>query len=643
MNRCILCLCLLVQVGLRAQLKEEFQQYRDRFPDAHSVRLINEARVTLMLKNGQLDIMQETREENLYMDRTAGYNSEESIHFSTFYEMESIEASSIVEDKGGEKEFKVSDFKVKDELTDSFYDDVQSINFVYPNLKEGARTKITYRQRIKDPRFLSTFYLGDFKPVERSTFSLVADKAIEMDFLLFNTEGMPLKFEKEEGRRKVTYTWTLENSEAYKYEEDIPTFKKILPHIIPIVRSYESEGKSVQVLGDVDKLYGWYYSLVEGINSNPTDQNLVALVKELTDGLPNDLDKVRALYYWTQENIKYIDFEYALGGFVPREANDIFKNKYGDCKDNSSLLQVMLELAGLKGYLAWIGTRDIPYTYEEVPTPVVDNHMILAYLNGNTTYFLDATGRYNPIEFPTSFIQGKEALIGISADSMRLVEVPVIPADKNLFADKITVRLDGNSLIGEGTARFSGYPKSEHFYALEQRRKQDDVLDLYNSVLEKGNNSFLIRELHEKGKFDYDEDFQVAYSFEVSNYATTYGGEIYVNLNMNRLLSHFRTDEERVHPKSYDFKRSFILETEFLVPEGYAISYLPPSYERSDDGVSVRIDYFREENSITYRHEVRTDFLERSPSELKKLNSFIKEVEKQYKEVVILAKSQNRP
>ena len=139
------------------------------------------------------------------------------------------------------------------------------------------------------------------------------------------------------------------------------------------------------VLNGISSLYDWYYSLVKDINTQEKDKDLEALVASLTVGKDNDLEKVKAIYYWTQQNIKYIAFEYALGGFIPREAYDVFKKKYGDCKDNSSILSEMLSIAGLKGSLTWIGTRSIPYTYKEVPTPAVDNHMILSYENKGKT------------------------------------------------------------------------------------------------------------------------------------------------------------------------------------------------------------------------------------------------------------------
>ena len=104
--------------------------------------------------------------------------------------------------------------------------------------------------------------------------------------------------------------------------------------------------------------------MVENVNVEPANKELVSLVAKITADKKTDLEKVKAIYYWTQKNIKYIAFEYALGGFIPRESNEVFRKKYGDCKDNSSMLYRMLEIAGVKGHLTWIGTRSIPYTYE---------------------------------------------------------------------------------------------------------------------------------------------------------------------------------------------------------------------------------------------------------------------------------------
>src|SRR5690606_10059817 len=261
----------------------------------------------------------------------------------------------------------------------------------------GTKSLLKYTENVKNPRFLSSLYFGDFSPIINNTVTIIADKNIDLKFIEFNMENLPISHNKQEKKGNNIFTWEVKNINKYDYETSTPTYKKILPHIIPVITGYQSNGKKTELANNVADLYKWYYSLVKDINQDKPDEELIKVVESLTADKPNDFEKVKAIYYWVQNNIKYIAFEYALGGFIPREANEVFKKKYGDCKDNSSILHEMFEIAGIRGNLTWIGTRSIPYTYDEVPTPLVDNHMILSYANNDEIYFLDATGRHIPI------------------------------------------------------------------------------------------------------------------------------------------------------------------------------------------------------------------------------------------------------
>ena len=48
-----------------------------------------------------------------------------------------------------------------------------------------------------------------------------------------------IAFNKEEKRNAVIYTWELKNTDEYDYEANTPTYKKILPHIVPIITSFK--------------------------------------------------------------------------------------------------------------------------------------------------------------------------------------------------------------------------------------------------------------------------------------------------------------------------------------------------------------------------------------------------------------------
>ena len=103
-----------------------------------------------------------------------------------------------------------------------------------------------------------------------------------------------------------------------------------------------------------------------------------------------------------------------MGGFVPREAGLVCSRRFGDCKDMASILTEMNTAAGLTAYFTWIGTRDLPYKFTQVPLPLVSNHMICTiYLNGKYV-FLDGTDPTCVFGLTPAGIQDKEAMISIS-------------------------------------------------------------------------------------------------------------------------------------------------------------------------------------------------------------------------------------
>ncbi|WP_299609965.1 DUF3857 domain-containing protein [uncultured Aquimarina sp.] len=635
-NQLVVLVLLLSFIGHAQSTSPLFKEYKAKYPEEYSVKLLEERNVDIRLKNGEILITQEVMEENLYLDAAATYQSKQSINYSTFLEVEEIEAASMVYENGKYNTIKVEDFVTKDEMDQSFYDDSKSINFIYPNLQPGSKSKLKYVEKIKNPRFLGTFFFADFNPTVKSKLTITVDKNISMKFKDFNIGELPINFSESEKRGKKVYTWEVNQMDKFEIEPGAPNFRNTLPHLIPMITEYESKGKKVKVLGEVSDLYDWYYSLVKDINKSEPDQELEKIVAQLTQDKKTDLEKVKAIYYWVQENIKYIAFEYALGGFVPRQANDVFNKKYGDCKDNSSILQEMLEIAGLQGNLTWIGTRSIPYKYEEVPTPSVDNHMILTYKDGDDIYYLDATGRYIPIDLPTSFIQGKEALVAVNENEFEIKEVPVIDAKRNTLIDSTYLKIEDQTIKGKGSFKLSGYSKIDFFNAFEREKKEENLKSIYTRELRKGSNKFLIESFEEINKYDYDKDFTINYAFNIKDYMTTLDNETYINLNLNKEISRFKLKKDRKSAREYRYKSYTKNVTVLEIPKDKEVSYIPESFSIENDFFQCSITYTKQGSSILYELEMNQDFILLDVSQQKEFNNLIKKIEKNFKEVVIL-------
>ena len=633
---------LLLVTGLGSEIQAQHttnvQEIQEQFPNAHAVRLNEETTVTITIENGELKIDREITEENLYLDGTAIHSSENEISYSSFFNLKSIEASSFNMVNGKYKETKVEDFQVKNDLDEFFYDDTKIVSFIYPQLNKGSKSRLNYVQSVENPRFLSRFQFGDYIPILNNKVSIIADKDVELDFIEFNLEGVDIQYEKDEKRNTVVHTWVVKNVDEVKYEYNMPSIIKVLPHLIPVIKAYTYEGKRIKVTENVQDLYDWYYSLVEDLNQDQPSEELVSTVNKLIEGKKTPSEKAEAIFNWAQQNIKYIAVEYALGGFIPREANDVFYKKYGDCKDNTSIMKEMLQIAGLDGNITWIGTRRIPYDYSEVPTPLVDNHMILSFDDGGETLFLDATGRHVPYGYPTPFIQGKEALISYGKGSMKIKRVPVMEANKNQAIDTTKITLEDDKLIGKSQASYLGYNKMEIFNAIEGIDGQK-LFEFYNQLLRKGNNKFLIKDFKEYDKFVYGGDFKLDFDFEIEDYVKSYGDEIYVNLNLNPYSSRYLTEDDRENEVALDFKEESHFVTRFDIPEGYKVDYLPEDFTSSSDLMKVSISYKDHGNYVTYEHKIVADFLVLNKAEQEEVNALIRKAEKAYKEVLVLKKT----
>jgi len=125
----------------------------------------------------------------------------------------------------------------------------------------------------------------------------------------------------------------------------------------------------------------WWWGLTK--DRIRADQAIRKKVADLTRNQKTPEEKAMAIYYDVASKIRYMGREYGEGGFRPHYANEVFANKYGDCKDQAILLVTMLREAGLSAYPVLIGTQGGMWDLQE-PIPMSHfNHVIaLAEIEG---------------------------------------------------------------------------------------------------------------------------------------------------------------------------------------------------------------------------------------------------------------------
>jgi hypothetical protein len=426
----------------------------------------------------------------------------------------------------------------------------------------------------------------------------------------------------------------------YKSENSSPNPKYFVPHLISrINHNTDTKGNKLGVLENVQDLFNRYISLTDQVKCE-NKEGLQAIVDEIIAPKDTELEKVKKVFEWVQENVKYIAIEDGLGGFIPRDPDIVLNRRYGDCKDMATLIVQLLEIQGINAHQVWIGTTDIPYKYEEVPSQVVDKHMIAAYFDkqSNAYIFLDATDDKIAFGYPTSFIQGKEALINVDG-SYKIVEVPVLTADKTLMTDTAKVYIDHDKIRGDGKLVLTGYYAGDFKSALKRVKDENGKKNQAEYITKKGSNKYRL----ESYKINIEENaLSFDYAFSVPNYINRTENEIYVNMNLKLLPSFFSPYE--LEDRKLSVTERYATQTHFVytldIPEGFKIDYVPENiFVDGGDKYHVKINYNTDKaGEITYSFDLRLNYIVFDVEQVKEMVAHGKILKGAHKETIVLKK-----
>lgn len=642
MRRILPIIYLIIPLWVQAQSPKIYKKMKALYPHEAAIYLDLHQEVEIDIDGDSILIISEQYYDMLHLDEQSKVMAKDKIYLSHFKELLSVEAKTLIPHKNKYNTLTVSDFKEKNETSAGiFYDDFKSKTFVYPAVQEGARTILSEKQAITNPRFLTAFYFGSFVPVVSTHFQVKFHKDIELNFRKFNMENLEVAFQKEEKGDYWIYRWEASSLAPYQIQGQAPKSSYYLPHIAYHIASYRGESGPQRVLSDVGDLYGWYSQLTSQTNKQPTEE-LQQLVNALTQGATSEEEKVRRLFYWVQDNIKYIAFEDGMRGLIPHDAAYVYSKRYGDCKDMASITNKMLQLAGIESYLTWIGSRDLPYRYSELPTPMVDNHMIVSYRRPNgELYFLDATSSDTRYGMPSSMIQGKEALLDLGKGKYEIAEVPVISRKENQVIDSSYLTLEQGELVGKGSLELFGYVRVFNAYRItgKKDKKEDRFM---RGFLQKGNNKCFIEEYTFQNLDDKEAPLAIRYDFRVKDYHQQVGNEIYINLHLEKPFENDLIEAaERTVPLENPYCYTNTEVIAFEVPNGYKVSYIPENatFEHPLFGFDLA---YQQEGHIVYLHrEVYKNYLLLEQPHFQEWNSMVKSLSQAYREVIILEKDRD--
>lgn len=621
---------------LFAQTKPKIEELRVKYPNADVVTLNLTESINIEIKDDKLEISSDLTQENLFMTNkmALGNLSDRKITYSPYFQdIINIEAATYVPDGKGFKKIIVKDIATEKATSSGvFYDDYMVKKLTYLGLQEGAISTLKYREIIKDPHMMGGFAFGNYLPTENYEFTVTFPADVKVSYRTYG-DFSKINFKETKSRNRTTFTWKAQQVEGVPYESKSLNIRYYVPQVQLFIEQYTINNKTIQVLSDEKQLFDYYVSLVKDINQKPNDE-----LKNLTDSLTKnkpEIDKIKSVYYWVQDHIKYLAFEDGMGGFIPREANDIFRKRFGDCKDMASIITTMLRLAGIKeAYLGWIGTRSIPFKYKENPSLSTDNHMIAVVRHNGEWQFLDATDDRIDFGLPTNHIQGKECMIMLSEKEYKILEVPIVQAEKNKRTDVVEVEILDKTIKGKGYTTLNGLWKTDtKYYLSNYTEKQRE--EYCENMFRVGNNKCKVSNISIEALKERDKPLAFNYNFSIPDFVKTIDAEFYVNPH---LFKHFSVDNLVEQTRKTDTVHDFGWFEETIlsikIPENHEVNYLPKPESYQQPNFGFEINYEKLNGKIILRQKTYMNNLVLKKEEFNDWNTMISKMVAAYNELI---------
>lgn len=617
------------------QNTDEIAFFKSAYPGHSVITEVTEKKVFIEYQPTKgIKIQEKDFDSKIILNENATVYSNGREYFNPRVNLVSFKAYTVVPGVKKSQKIDVKNFIKETEIDDGlFYDDTYCYSFNFPSVTLGSKITTESETVHYDPYFPVIYSFGNTIPIHNARLELTVPNTVIIKYQLFGSDTNKIKFTLTNTGKYKTYKWEANQMPAYTEDEFSPDYRYFTPHII--IHISELDGKPI--MGNLNDLFSWHSN-----NTKKLSQSIHPDIKNYTDSLLNNTiepeQKASTLFKWVQQNIRYIAIEDGDNGFVPREAITVFRNRYGDCKDKSNLLKAMLQSAGLESGLAWVGTRNLPYSYSKFQSMANDDHLICIWWEyPDKPVFLDATTLSHTLRQVPAFIQGKECMAELPGGGFRILDIPVADANLNLVADTTWLEFSNGKLSGKLNMYFEGEMRAN----LMSRLKYIEPSKLNNLIPEIksfASNKFVANNTSYIYPPDDNVPLFMQCGINMDGYSTQNGNSLYVNLHTERLFLEYNQNLKRSIPIINHYCINSQNTTILRIPEGMVVKSLPDNSSYNSGVFGFSTEYTQKENLVILNFKLRVNTLLIDGELLQQFNEMISNLKKVYLNSVVLNK-----
>ena len=385
------------------------------------------------------------------------------------------------------------------------------------------------------------------------------------------------------------WQWTLTDIPEVKWEPEMPPWKGVAGLMLLSIIPPGGANHGFLTWKDMGI---WYNTLTQGRRDpSPEIQQQVAA---LTSSLKSPLAKMEALSAFLQNEIRYVGIWFGIGGYQPHAAPEVFKHRFGDCKDKATLLSTMLKEIGIESYYVIIHTQRGGVTSTTPPHLGSFNHAILAIQlpEGVADTSLVAVLRhprlgrlliFDPTDTLTPFgalrgdLQDNYGML-VTPEGGELIELPRLPTTASGIQRlaKLTLDAEGN-LRGDVSEIRLGDAARYQRHALRSAKQYADQIKPIETLMTHSLGMFQVTHATVTNLQQNRLPFEYRWSFVAPNYGKLAGELLLIRPRVIDIKSSgaLETKEPRKYPLELPGPSRDTDRFEITLPPNYAVDDVP--------------------------------------------------------------------
>jgi len=342
---------------------------------------------------------------------------------------------------------------------------------------------------------------------------------------------------------------------------------------------------------------GQQWTELEAHRPDPSAE-ISAKTQELITGTRDFYSKLNRITEFVQKNIRYFIIMRGQGGWLAHPAQDVYRNKYGDCKDKATLLISMLQAADIRGLYVLVDHRrlvvdpvapsffgDHMITAIEIPAGIEDSRLkaIVKAKDGKRYLIFDPTDQHTPVGNLPSNEQGGFGVL-VAGVASQVIGLPVLAPELNGTVQKgnFTLTADG-TLSGSVDTEHQG-PEGGEWRSFLQYTDEKERHDYWETEVGHSVPGVVLDAFQFVEPSSLDKPLEFHYKLTAHQYAHTAGPLLLVRPRVVGTDTLPSDDKPRTVPINLEATGHWHDSYDIQIPEGYVVDEMP-------DPVSVDMDF----------------------------------------------------